>query len=169
MARRRASAGDRDAVAACTYERYAYAKAAEQRGGGQACRDHEPLRHHRTGSGLQSPAAGPSRERAQLAAFVDFDSVGLQALRQAGGELFRAHEAVDARMQTGYDPGPVERGLERGQRPSVELVDRSSLGRTQAGWTCIEGPSSGCASWASPIFRTTSALGLLAFARARVA
>src|SRR5215211_8855998 len=99
MARRRASAGDRNAIATCAHERYPYAKAAEQRGGRQARRDHEPLRRHRTGSGLQSPAAVASRERAQLAAFVDLDSVGPQALRQAGGQLLRAHEAVDARSE----------------------------------------------------------------------
>ena len=70
---------------------------------------------------------------------MDFDSVGPQALRQAGGQLLRAHEAIDARVQTGDDPVPVERGLERGQRSSVELVDRSSLVAQLA--QPLEGPS----------------------------
>jgi hypothetical protein len=42
-------------------------------------------------------------------------------------------------MQTGYHPGLVQRGLERGQRSTVELFDRSSPVAQRA--QPLEGPS----------------------------
>jgi hypothetical protein len=76
---------------------------------------------------LQLPAAVPSIEPAQLATLPQLDTVAAQRLGQAGRQRFRPHEAVDTGIEPGNHPASVERGLERGERRAVQLLDRPSV------------------------------------------